>query len=347
MRKFSRKLRPAEIAGICGGEYRGNAAIELDNVADPADADFGSVIFLEQDKYIQKAQDSPAGLVICPSHKAELLTERNVLIHPQPYIAILRLVSWWREQCANKPAPGIHPTAILADSAQIGSEVHIGPHVVISEGCKIGDQTVIEANCTLGNNVSLGKGTRLYPGVHIYEDTQIGTDCTIHSGTVLGADGFGYILHEGRQQKIPQIGNVVIGDYVEIGANSCIDRGTLSSTVIGEGTKIDNLVQIGHNCNIGKHCILCGQVGLAGNTVIKDYVYLAGQAGSSGHITIGEGAQIGAQSGVMCDVPAGSQFFWTPAREARKMKKILVSLMNLPELHEYYRKQQKEKDNKS
>jgi UDP-3-O-[3-hydroxymyristoyl] glucosamine N-acyltransferase len=173
----------------------------------------------------------------------------------------------------------------------------------------------------------------------------IGRKCIIHSGVVIGADGFGFLLMDGIQVKIPQVGNVVIHDDVEIGANSCIDRATLGSTVIGKGTKIDNLVQIGHNCVVGEHSILCAQVGLAGSTIVGDYVYLAGQVGAAGHITIGSRAMVGAQSGIAASIPAGAKYFGTPAIDANTMKRSIVAQKHLPEMYRSWQKQCKEEHN--
>ncbi len=181
----------------------------------------------------------------------------------------------------------------------------------------------------------------LYPRVSIYEDSVIGKNCIIHSGVVIGADGFGFVQMNGIQQKIPQVGNVIIGDGVEIGANSCIDRATLGSTKIGNGTKIDDLVMIGHNCSIGEHSILCSQVGLAGSTRVGDYVYLAGQVGVAGHLTIGSRAMIGAQSGVVNNVPEDARYFGSPAIDAKLTMRIVATQKHLPDMYRAFMKAKK------
>jgi len=181
--------------------------------------------------------------------------------------------------------------------------------------------------------------------VTIYEDCKIGNNVIIHAGAVIGSDGFGYLLHEGKQEKIPQVGNVVLEDEVEIGANTTIDRATLGSTIIGKGTKIDNLVQIGHNCTIGKHNILCAQVGLAGSTEIGNYVYLAGQVGVAGHLIINDKAMIGAQSGVASDIPESAKYFGSPAVDAGLKKRMLASEKRLPELVRFMNEVKKSKGN--
>jgi len=215
---------------------------------------------------------------------------------------------------------------------------------VIGENTIIGDGTKIDSNTVLAVNVQVGKNCHFFPNITIYEDCIIRNNVIIHSGCVIGADGFGYLLHEGIQNKIPQVGNVIIEDDVEIGANSSVDRATISSTIIGKGTKIDNLVQVGHNCIIGENSILCAQVGLAGSTVIGDVVFLAGQVGVAGHLKIEDGVMVGAQSGVSHTIPAGTKVFGTPAIDAGLKKRILASEKKLPEVVRHYKKLVKKKD---
>lgn len=344
MKKFSSALSGAEIQAICGGEFRGGEHLRFTSVADPAGAAADSVVFWEQERWFGLVRDSGAGLIICPPDKAQLLDGRNLLLHPRPGLALIRLVSWWLDRSAFKPAPGIHPSAMIAPGAEIGPDVHIGAGCVIGEACRIEAGAVIEAQCQVGAESTIGKGTRLYPRVTLYPGCAIGADCVIHSGVVLGADGFGFTLEDGLQQKIPQVGNVVIGDKVEIGANTTIDRGTLGSTSVGDGTKIDNQVQIGHNCRIGRHCILCAQVGLAGSTTLGDYVYMAGKSGSAGHLSIGDRAMVGAQGGVTHDLPADGKYWGTPAIDAQVYKRILALQRKLPQIYGHYRKQVKKEE---
>jgi len=336
MKRFAPALAPPDIVAVCGGEYRGSADLRLDSVASPEKATASSVIFWEQDKYFAAAQASPAGLVLCLPEKAEQLPGRNLLLHPKPYFALMRLVSWWQERSYGKEPAAIHPTAVIDPSAVLEEGVGVGAYAVVGKHCRLGAGVRVGEHCVLGDNVTIGSGSRLYPRVTLYEDCQIGGECIIHSGAVLGADGFGFLLAEGIQAKIPQVGDVVIGNHVEIGANTTIDRGTLGSTVVGDGTKIDNCVQIGHNCVIGRHSILCAQVGLAGSTIVGDYVYLAGQVGVAGHVSIGDRAMIGAQSGVSTDVPPGALFFGYPAREASEMRRVYATQKHLPDIYRHY-----------
>ena len=344
MKKFKKAIKPADIIAVCGGEYYGNNDITLQSVADPDEADTSSLIFWEQDKYLESVRKSPAAVIFCTPEKANHLLNRNLILHPQPYFAFLRLVDWWLELDKEKPMAGIHPTAIIDSSAIIDESVYIGPYCIIGKNSQIGSDAIIDAHCFIGDDVSIGKNTHLYPDVTIDADSKIGNEVIIHSGTVVGADGFGFILMNGMQNKIPQLGNVVIEDFVEIQANSAVDRGTLSSTFIGQGTKIDNFVQIGHNCHIGKHCILCAQVGLAGSTILGDYVYLAGQVGVAGHLKIGDRAMIGAQSGITNDIPADARYWGSPAMDADKLKRILVSQKHLPEIYRFYLQKKKKEE---
>lgn len=345
MKKYASALSGAEIPSICGGEFRGDGQLLIRSVADPMEAAADSVVYWEQERLFEAVRDSRAGLIICTEDRARLLPGRNLLTHPRPGFAMIKLVSWWQENSADKPLPGIHPSAVLDSSADIGTDVHIGAYCSVGANCRIESGAIIEAYGSVGAESIIGKGSRLYPRVTLYPGTSIGEGCIIHSGAVLGADGFGFVLEAGIQQKIPQVGNVIIGNRVEIGANTTVDRGTLGPTRIGDGSKIDNLVQIGHNCRIGKHCILCAQVGLAGSTVLGDYVYMAGQSGAAGHLSIGDCAMVGAQSGVTHDLAADGQYWGLPAIDARVQKRILAIQRNLPQIYRHYRDQiQKEED---
>ena len=227
---------------------------------------------------------------------------------------------------------GIHPSAVVAASAQVDPTAHIGPHCVVGERVKIGANVVLQSGNNIGADSVLGEETNLFPNVTLYPRTQIGKRVRIHAGTVIGSDGFGYVLDGAIHRKVPQIGNVVIGDDVEIGANVTVDRGALGSTVIGKGTKIDNLVQIAHNVQIGEHCIIIAQVGIAGSTKLGQYVILAGQAGLGGHLKIGNQVTVGAQSGVMSDIPDGGKWLGAPAQPDKEFKRQVIALRHLPDL---------------
>jgi UDP-3-O-[3-hydroxymyristoyl] glucosamine N-acyltransferase len=243
-------------------------------------------------------------------------------------------------------APGIHPSAVIADSAQVAGTAHIGPNCVIGESAAIGEQTVLEANCTVGDQSVLGQSVRLFANVTIYSQCRIGDRVRIHAGTVIGSDGYGYVFDQDHHRKIPQVGGVVIENDVEIGANCTIDRGALGDTLIGEGTKIDNLVQIAHNVVIGKHCIIVAQNGIGGSAQIGEYSMLGGQVGILGHITIGPKAMIAAKSTVLNNLEGGKQYMGFPAIPNFQAKRQLIAAQQLPELIKRVRELEKQLANK-
>jgi len=234
------------------------------------------------------------------------------------------------------PAPprpaGVHPTAVVEAGAVLGAGVALGPYVVVGAGAHLGDRVTIMAGSVVGAGVEVGDDTILHPLVVLYPGAQIGRRVILHSGVRIAVDGFGYVRGPEGHVRIPHIGHAVIGDDVEIGANSTVDRGSVDDTVIGPGTKMDNLVQVGHNCRIGARCLLMAQVGVAGSMRIEDDVILAGQVGLAGHFTIGKGARIGAQSGVMADVPAGASYFGYPARPVREAMRGVAALARLTKI---------------
>ncbi len=341
MKLFINTLDAQQLPSICGGNLQGDGR-PLNKVSEPSEADADTIVFLEQEKQLDSVQQSKAGLIITTADYAPKLQGRSLLVVDKPYFALMVLITYWLRLDNKNRAYNIHPSAVIADDIRYEGEVAIGPNVVIGSGCTLGKGAIISEGCSIGQNVAIGAGTKLLPSVTVYEDCFIGKNCILHSGVVIGADGFGFMLMNGEQQKIPQVGNVVIGDGVEIGANSCIDRATLGSTKIGNGTKIDNLVQVGHNCVIGEHSILCSQVGLAGSTIVGDYVYLAGQVGVAGHLTIGSYAMVGAQSGVVHDIPEKGRYFGTPAMEANLTKRIIAIQKHIPEMYRAFTKAKKE-----
>ena len=209
-------------------------------------------------------------------------------------------------------AAGIHPTAIVPASAQVDPTAHIGPYCILGEKVRIGPRSVLQGLNYVGADCLLGEDVNLFPNVTLYPGTEVGNRVRIHSGTVVGSDGFGYVLDNGIHRKVPQIGNVIICDDVELGANVTIDRGALGPTIVGKGTKIDNLVQIAHNVTVGEHCIIVSQAGVAGSTKLGNYVILGGQVGLAGHLKIGNRVSVAAQSGVMNNIPDGEKWIWTP-----------------------------------
>ncbi len=282
----------------------------IDNVATLEEANENSLCFYQQEKYKGDLLKSKAGLVIVPQDFA-LDVELNIIKAKNPHFTFLQIVK---------------SIFLPEESKKISDKASIDASAKIGEGATIGEFV------SVGANVTIGKKALIYPNVTIYEGTQIGDNVIIHSGAVLGSDGFGFLYQDGVQHKVPQLGTVIIGNDVEIGAGSKVDRGTLGATTIGDGTKLDNLVQIGHNCTVGKGCCLCAQVGLAGHTKVGDFVYIAGQVGTAGHMTIGSYSRIGAQSGVLKDVPDGGEVWGSPAVSASDQKRILISQRQLPKL---------------
>ncbi len=227
---------------------------------------------------------------------------------------------------------GIHPSAVIAQSAQVDSTAHIGPNVVVGARSRVGARSVLMGGNNLGRDCHVGDDVSLFPNVTIYPGTRIGHRVSIHAGTVIGSDGYGYVFDEGRHRKVLQVGNVLIQDDVEIGANAAIDRAAIGSTVIGRGTKIDNLVHVAHNVVMGAHCLVMGQVGFAGSTRLGDYVVIASQSGIAGHLTLGKQSVVGAKSGVMRDVPDGGKVLGIPAMPDKQAKRQWIGVQQLPEM---------------
>jgi UDP-3-O-[3-hydroxymyristoyl] glucosamine N-acyltransferase len=252
------------------------------------------------------------------------------VIVDRPQEALLTLLPRFHRVAA--PVPGVHPTAVIGTSARVGAGVSIGPYAVIGDGVEIGNGTVIGPHCVLGAGVRLGEQCQLVASVTVYSGSRIGNRVTLHAGVRIGSDGFGYVQRDGQHVKIPHVGRCLIEDDVEVGANTTIDRGSIDDTVIGAGTKIDNLVQIGHNVRIGKGCLIMGQAGIAGSVRVEDGCMILGQVGISGHHTIGKGARVAAQSGVFGDIPAGETWSGYPARPHKEALRAQAALFKLPSL---------------
>ena len=318
----------AEIAQLVGGEVVGDATTTLKSFAPAEHAQAGDLTFAENEDYFARAEQSAATAIIADKRFS---SAKKILIRvPNARVAFAKaLALFFPEQ---KFAAGIHPMAVVATSAKIDPTAHVGPHCAVGERVKVGAKSVLQGGNFIGDDSKLGEDVNLFPNVTIYPRTEIGNHVRIHAGTVIGSDGFGYVLDGGVHRKVPQIGNVVIGDDVEIGANVTIDRGALGSTVIGKGTKIDNLVQIAHNVEIGERCIVIAQVGISGSTKLGKYVILAGQVGLAGHLKIGNQVTVAAQSGVMNDIPDGEKWFGYPAQPDKDIKRQIIAQRKLPEL---------------
>ncbi len=318
----------AEIAKQLGGEVIGDHSLVLTGFA-PADrAQAGDLTFAENENYFARADQSAASAILIDG---PFTSTRKLLIRvPNARVAFAKVLPLFFPEPVLQP--GIHPTAIVAASAQIDPTANVGPFCVVGEKVRIGPHCVLQATDHVGANCHLGEETKLFPNVTLYARTEVGSRVRIHSGAVIGADGFGYVLDGGLHRKVPQIGNVIIRDDVEIGANVTIDRGALGPTIIGQGSKIDNLVQIAHNVILGEHCLVVSQAGIAGSTKLGNYVVLGGQVGLAGHLKIGNRVSIAAQSGVMHNIPDGEKWFGYPAQPDRQTKRQMIALQQLPEL---------------
>lgn len=298
-----------EIVAFVGGEYRGRDDLAITAMNTLKDATPEQISFLSNAKYAPQLQQTKAGVVLVPQQMAG--ADLRWIRVADPYFAMSQVVTRW---FANRPMPkGISSHAAVAESATLGENVAIGAFVVVGERAVIGDGAVIFQGVSIEAGVQIGAATVIYPNVTVYNGSVIGARCVIHANTVIGSDGYGFATHRGKHHKIPQVGIVRIEDDVEIGAGTTIDRAAFGETVIGEGTKIDNLVQIGHNVKIGKHCLIVSQVGIAGSTELGDYVAVGGQSGLSGHLKIGNRVQIGGGTAVVEDTPDGSKVMGYPA----------------------------------
>jgi UDP-3-O-[3-hydroxymyristoyl] glucosamine N-acyltransferase len=320
-----------ELAALVRGELVGDGSIVIKGVAGIEDAGEGEITFLANPRYAPFLDRTGASAVITgrdvkPGKKPLIRTDN-------PSLAFTEVVSFLVPP-QTKPLKGIHPSAVVGAGAKLGAEVALGPNVVLGEGVSVGDRTVINAGSYVGDGSTIGPDGLVYANVSIRERTVIGSRAVIHSGTVIGSDGFGFVTVDGKHHKIPQTGIVVIGDDVEIGANVTIDRARFDKTSIGNGTKIDNLVQIAHNVEIGTNCLIVAQVGISGSTKIGNNVIIAGQAAAVGHITIGDNSIVMARTGVSKSLPPGSVVWGTPAQPLQDEKKMRVLMRQLPELFE-------------
>lgn len=327
-----------ELARIVGGEVRGDEGIRIRSVASIEQAEAGQITWLADPSYADKLSSSRASAVVVSKDFGE--TPMPALRVDDAAGAMVILLEKlapppWR------PVPGVNPSAVVAESASLGSGVAVGPNAVIGEGVRIGEGTSVHAGVVVGPDVTIGSDCVLWPNVVIRERCTIGSRVILHPNVTIGSDGYGYRFIDGRHMKIPQTGTVRIEDDVEVGAGSCIDRAKVGATVIGAGTKIDNLVQIAHNVEIGSHCLLVAQVGIAGTVRMGQYVVLGGKVGVRDHVTIGDGVQVGACSCIAQDVPAGERLAGIPARDGRLWLRQQRLLDKFPEIHAQMRRLEK------
>ncbi len=323
------RMTLGELALALDGEVVGDPSVEITNVAGIREARAGDLTFLANDRYAPYVGETLASAILVRAPRPDVVV--NQLVHANPYLAYLRAVHLFRGEPV-RPAPGVHESAILHETAHVGDGASVGPHVVIEAGASVGEGAVLMANVYLGHGARVGASSVLYPNVVVREECEVGSRVILHPGVVVGADGFGYVREGRTYHKVPQVGNVIIEDDVEIGANSCVDRATTGTTRIGAGSKIDNLVQIGHNALLGRSVIVVAQVGISGSTEIGSGATLAGQAGIAGHIRIGENAVVGGQAGVTKSIPDGAQVWGTPAIPGGTARRVAAIVQRLPRL---------------
>ena len=320
-----------EIARLIAGEVAGDENVVITGVAGIEEAREGDLTFLANPKYLPFLDRTRASaIIVCRGVSAP---GRNIVCVDNPSLAFTKSVSFILPQDVKHPS-GIHARAVVSASARLGKNVGVGACAVIEDGAVIGDNTVIYPNCFVGSKVSIGSNCIVYSNVSIREKVVVGNNVIIHCGSVLGSDGYGFVTVNGVHHKIPQVGIVVVENDVEIGANCTIDRARFDKTVIGQGTKIDNLVHIAHNVVVGKNCLIVAQVGISGSTEIGNNVILAGQVGVVGHITIGDNSIVMAKSGISKSLPEGSIMYGIPAQPVNTAKKLHAYVNNLPKTHQ-------------
>jgi len=316
---------PTSVKGSWEGEINGIASLDS--------AEAGDLSFLSGKKYRKTVPDCKASVLILPEdYEDDPSKDQIYLLHGNPSRAIDLICENIQHQLSPRQEPGVHETASIHDSVQLADSVYVGPFAVIEEGAKIGENCEIHAHAYVGPFSELGNGSVLKPRATVMDYCKLGSDCIVHSGAVIGSEGFGYETVDGQHLRSPQVGIVVLEDHVDVGSNTTIDRARFDETRIGQGTKIDNQVQIAHNVTIGKGCFLAAQVGVAGSTSIGDFVLLGGKSGVSGHLTIGDFCQIGGSTNVYSNLPAKSFVSGDPAMPYFQAQKFNVLRKKLPDL---------------
>jgi UDP-3-O-[3-hydroxymyristoyl] glucosamine N-acyltransferase len=325
---------PDEIAGIAGPiGRRGGTTETIRGIAALGAAQPGDLSFLGNPKYRPQLGASLASVIfIPPDYPGDPRPNQLYLVVDNPSVALARVCARIEQALWPKPAPGIHPAASVAPGARIPASATVGPLCVVEAGAVIGERTHLQASVFVGRAARIGDDCWLMPGTAVAAECELKNRVRLQPGAIIGSDGFGYEFVGGRHERVPQLGGVVLGDDVEIGANTTIDRGRFTSTTVGEGTKIDNLVQVGHNVAIGRHCLIIAQTGISGSTTLEDYVVLGGQVGTVGHITIGRGTKVGAKSGVNHSLPAGTSVFGNPSLPYMLEQRLKILHQRLPEL---------------
>ena len=325
-----------ELAEYLGAKLEGRAGALISGVASPERASATDLIYVDSNRQADRAAASASACVIAPP--GMLFLGKAIVESLHPKFAFAKAAAWLLQRPV--PSASIHPTAVISPDAKIAADAFIGPHVVVEQDVEIGAGTMVEAFCFVGRDSRIGENCRLHPRVTLYAGVRLGSRVEVHSGAVIGADGFGYVFGEEHHLKFPQIGAVDIGDDVEIGANTTIDRGSLDDTRIGRGVKIDNLVQIAHNVRIGEHSVIAAQTGVSGSSTLGRGVVAGGQVGIADHCRIQDGAILGAQAGIPSGkiIRTGQTVWGTPARPLRKFKEQYAWIARLPELSDRVRR---------
>jgi UDP-3-O-[3-hydroxymyristoyl] glucosamine N-acyltransferase len=319
-----------ELAERIDGRIEGDPLRRVEGLAPVASAGPDDLTYVVGARYVRFLADSRAGVILVPPDLEVKPRTATLIRVPSPELAFSRLLEVFHP--ASLPAPGVHATAVIGRGVRLGEGTSVGPYAVIEDGATIGDGGTIGAHVYIGRGVTAGAGLRADPGCSVFEGAELGDRVRLHGGARISSDGFGYAVGPDGPVKIRQVGRCLLGDDVEVGCNSTIDRGSLGDTVVGKGTKIDNLAHIGHNCRIGRNCFVVAQVGIAGSTVVGDGTRLGGQVGIAGHLNIGAGASLGAQSGVMSNIPDGETWSGSPARPHREWLRASSAFYKLPEI---------------
>jgi len=322
------------IAERIGGRVIGDAGVRVGRIAAIDDVDATALTFATDERFLRAALESRAAAVLADEKlvDAGMAYAKPIVAVASPRLALAALLT--QLEAPRPRGPFVHPSAVVDPRASIGADVYIGPLAAIAADASIGARTVIGAGVVVGARASMGADCLLHPRAYVADGCRLGDRVVLQAQAIVGSDGFGWAFLDGALQKIPQIGIVEIGDDVEIGANTCIDRAQTGVTSIGSGTKIDNLCQIGHNCRIGRHSAIAAQVGLAGTTIVVDYVQIGGQAGLGGHLSIGSRARIAGGAEVWGDVPEGATVSGSPARDHRANLRVQASVRRLPKLYD-------------
>ena len=322
-----------DLARLLNAELlNGGADREVVGIAPLAEAGTGEIGFLADRRYLSALGGSRADGLLVAAELVEAVASdsRPRIILADPHVGLRRLLDFFFPLLL--PEPTIHPTAVVADSARLGTGVHVGPYAVVEEEVELADDVSLGAHVVVGAGTRIGAGSFLHPHVVVYPGTVLGARVILHSGVCVGVDGFGYTYEDGAHRKVPQVGGCVLGDDVEIGANTTVDRGSIGHTQVGAGSKLDNLVQLGHNVEVGRHSVLAAQVGVAGSSRVGDGVLVGGQAGIGGHLNVGAGARLAGQAGVTGDVAPGETVMGMPARPRGEFLRGVAAQGRAPEL---------------